>query len=273
MGQALYYVTMGACVAGCIIRISLAGYYRILLKALKNMKTTKNKWLMRLREQFVLRYQAMLGVQNIESFVERFLAERRAFGMPIAFWNGIHIQMISLCLLFAAVTALYQCIQGQETSDVLMAMFQGIWTSALLLFLDGFCMVSAKVDALRYSLCDYLENYLQVQLEHEYSVWGKDREELRMTRAVAEAQLQVIDEKAYKKQKKEQKKLDRATQKQQKKMLARRKPEVEKKVKQDVLLLKQEVAERRKRDAEIAASLELERNTSMQVEEILKGIV
>lgn len=273
MGQALYYVTMGTCIFGGIIRIFLSGYYRILLKSLKNMKTTKNKWLARLKEQFILRYQAMLGVQNVESFVERFLAERRMFGLPVAFWSGLHIQLVSFCLLFGAITALYLCIEGMETVVILKAMFQGLWTSALLLVLDGFCMVPAKAEALRFSLCDYLENYLQVQLEHEYSVWGKDREEFRQTRAVAEAQLQVIDLKAYKKQKREQKKLDKLIRKQQKKSMAKRKPEIEKKVRKDVLLLKQEVEARRKRDAETAAAMELERNTSHQVEEILRGIV
>lgn len=272
MGQTLYYITMGTCIFGGVVRIFLSGYYRGILKSLKHMKTTKKKWLARLKEQFILRYQAMLGVQNVESFVERFLAERRIFGLPVAFWSGLHIQMVSFCLLFGAITALYQCIEGMETTVILKAMFQGLWTSAFLLILDGFCMVPAKADALKSSLCDYLENCLQVQLEHEYSVWGKDQEEHLQTRAVAEAQLQIIDLKAYKKQKREQRKLEKLLQKQHKRAMAKRKPEIEEKVRKDVLLLKQEVEARRKRDAETAA-VELERNTSRQVDEILKGIV
>ena len=45
MGQALYGATIAACVFGCILRIMLAGYYRVLLRSLKCMKTTKNKWM------------------------------------------------------------------------------------------------------------------------------------------------------------------------------------------------------------------------------------
>ena len=152
-------------------------------------------------------------------------------------------------------------------------MFQGIWTSAFLLMVDGFCMVPGKVDALKCGMQDYLENYLQVCLEHEYHVWGKDREELRQTKAVLDAQLQVVDAKAYQQQKKEfrkqereQEKYRKAVHKQQKIAVAKRRPEVERKVRQDVLRLKQEVENRRKME-------EAERSTSRQVEEILQGLL
>lgn len=287
MGQALYYSTVIACAFGCALRILLAGYYRILLRALKSMKTTKNKWMKKMKEQFILRYQAMLGVQNVASFVDKFFSERRILGISVSAWTGLHIQLVSLCLLLGAADAMYLCVKDAGTETVLMAMFQGIWTSAALLLVDGFCMVPGKVDAVKSGMCDYLENYLQVCLEHEYHVWGKDREELRQTRAVLDAQLQVIDVKAYelqkkekrqqeKEQQKEQEKLKKVAAKQQKQAAAKRKPEVEKKVRQDVLLLKQEVEARRKRDAEaavIASTLEAERNTSRQVEEILQGLL
>ena len=280
MGQALYYSTMAACVFGCVLRVLLAGYYRILLKAQRSMKTTKNKWMQKMKEQFILRYQAMLGVQNVESFVDKFLAERRILGIPLSSWTGLQIQLVSLCLLLGAVAAMYSCIQGASTETVMLAMFQGIWTSALLLLVDGFCMVSGKKDMLKCGMCDYLENYLQVRLEHEYHVWGKDREELRQTKPVLDAQMQVIDVKAYQQQKKlvkqqekDQQKLKRLAMKQQKRALAKRRPEVEKKIRQDVLLLKQEVEERRRREAEAAVAAELERATSRQVEEILQGLL
>ncbi len=283
MGQALYYSTIAACGFGCICRILLAGYYRRNLQALKCMKTTKNKWMQRLKEQFILRYQAMLGVQNVESFVERFFTERRIFGISVNAWTGLHIQLVSFCLLLGAVSAMYQCTQNAETEIVLTAMFQGIWTSALLLLVDGFCMVPGKVDALKSGMCDYLENYLQVRLEHEYHVWGKDREELRQTKAVLDAQMQVIDVKAYQMQKKtalkeqrqqekQQERLRRAAARQQRIAVAKRRPAVERKVRQDVLRLKQEVENRRRMEAE-AAVIELEKSTSRQVEEILQGIL
>lgn len=283
MGQALYYGTIAACVFGCVLRIILAGYYRILLRSLKCMKTTKNKWMQKLKEQFILRYQAMLGVQNVESFVEKFFSDRRIMGISVTAWTGLHIQLVSLCLLLGAAEAMYNCVQDASTEIVLMSMFQGIWTSALLLLVDGFCMVPGKVEALKSGMQDYLENYLQVCLEHEYHVWGKDREDLRQTKAVLEAQMQVVDVKAYREQKnavrkqervqlKEQGRLKKAAAKQQKRAVAKRRPEVERKVRQDVLRLKQEVENRRRMEAE-AAVLELEKSTSRQVEEILQGIL
>ena len=280
MGQALYYSTITACVFGCVLRILLAGYYRILLRALKCMKTTKNKWMQKMKEQFILRYQAMLGVQNVESFVDKFFADRKILGIPVTAWTGLHIQLVSLCLLLGALDAMYNCVKGAPTDTVLLAMFQGIWTSALLLVVDGFCMVAGKVDALKSGMCDYLENYLQVRLEHEYQVWGKDREELRQTKAVLEAQMQVIDVKAYQQQKKEirkqereQERLRKLARKQQKVAMAKRRPEVERKVRQDVLRLKQEVETRRRMEAEAMAALEVQRSTSRQVEEILQGLL
>lgn len=273
MGQALYYSTIAACVFGCALRILLAGYYRLLLRALKCMKTTKSKWMQNMKEQFILRYQAMLGVQNVESFVEKFFAERRILGVPVTAWTGLHIQLVSFCLLLGAADAMYSCVKGAPTESVLLAMFQGIWTSALLLLVDGFCMVPGKVDALKNGMCDYLENYLQVRLEHEYRVWGKDREELRQTKAVLDAQTQVVDVRAYRQQKKKQKKMDRAADRRKKIAAAKRRPEVERKVRQDVLRLKREVEERRRMEAESFAVAEVEKSTSRQVEEILQGLL
>ena len=280
MGQAIYYTTIIVCAFGCISRILLAGYYRILLRALKSMKTTKNKWMQKMKEQFILRYQAMLGVQNVESFVDKFFSERKILGIPVTAWTGLHIQLVSVCLLLGALEAMYGCVKGLPTESVLTAMFQGIWTSALLLVVDGFCMVPGKVDAIKCGMQDYLENYLQVRLEHEYHVWGKDKEDLRQTKAVLDAQMQVIDVRAYQRQKKEvrrqereQEKLRKAACKQKKIAAAKRRPEVERKVRQDVLRLKQEVENRRRLEAEAIAVREAERSTSRQVEEILQGIV
>ena len=114
-------------------------------------------------------------------------------------------------------------------------------------------MVSAKFDGVRSSMCDYLENYLQVRLEHEYEVWGKNREELRQTKAVLDAQLQVIDEKEYRKQRKisvsqskAAEKLQKTAEKQARRLVkqtrtvAKRKPEVENKIRKDVAMLKKE---------------------------------
>lgn len=280
MGQAIYYITIIVCAFGCISRILLTGYYRVHLRALKCMKTTKNKWMQKMKEQFILRYQAMLGVQNVESFVDKFFSERRILGIPVAAWTGLHIQLVSICLLLGALEAMYGCAKGVPTESVLTAMFQGIWTSALLLVVDGFCMIPGKVDALKCGMQDYLENYLQVRLEHEYHVWGRDREELRQTKAVLEAQMKVIDIKAYQQQKKEirkqereQEKLRKAARKEQKIAMAKRRPEVERKVRQDVLRLKQEVENRRRLEAEALAIREAERSTSRQVEEILQGLL
>lgn len=280
MGQAFYYSTIIACVLGSIIRVLLAGYYRTLLRALKSMKTTRNRFMRKMKEQFILRYQAMLGVQNVENFVEKFFLECRVFGIGVSALTGVHIQLVSFCLLMGAINAMYGCVKGETTEAVLMAMFQGIWTSALLLLVDGFCMVSGKVDALKAGMCDYLENYLQVRLEHEYHVWGKDREELRQTKAVLDAQMQVIDSRAYRKQKKQEKKQEReqdkffkAEKRNEKIAALKRRPEVERKVRQDVLRLKQEVENRRRMEAEIFAAAELEKSTSRQVEEILQGLL
>lgn len=280
MGQAINYMTIAVCAFGCVTRILLSGYYRTLLKSLKCMKTTKNKWMKKMKEQFILRYQAMLGVQNVESFVDKFFSERRIFGIPVTAWTGLHIQLVSVCLLFGALAAMYGCVKNMPTESVLTAMFQGIWTSALLLVVDGFCMVPGKVDALKCGMQDYLENYLQVRLEHEYHVWGKDREDLRQTKAVLDAQTQVIDVKAYRQQKKEiqkqekeQEKLRKAACRQHKIAMAKRRPEVERKVRQDVMRLKQEVENRRRQEAEAMIIREAERSTSRQVEEILQGLL
>jgi len=257
MGQTVYYATMGLCMLGCVSRILLSGYYRLSIRALKAMKSTKNKGMKKLKESFILRYQAMLGVQNVERFVGRFLAESRFLFLPLGLWNGLQVPFVSACLLLGAMDALYSCIQGGETQAVLMAMFQGIWTGTLLLLVDGFCMIPAKTEALKEGMCDYLENYLKVQLEHEYEVWGKNRTELRQTKQVLEAQLKIEDEPAYEKEKKAEKRKNRKQQT---------------KVQKDVVMLKREVEERRRQEAQQAIVAEQERRTNHQLDNLLKEL-
>lgn len=247
MEQQIYYITMGVCVAGCLSRLLLAGYYSRLLHDLKSMKSSKNKTVQALKEQFLLRYQAMLGVNNVGHFVGRFFAERRLFGLSLGFWNGLHTQFVTVCLLLGAVSALFMVVQGEEPQAVLTAMFHGIWTSTLLLFVDGFCMIPTRRSGVQEGFCDYLENYFQVRLEHEYSVWGKQMQDAAQTKAVMEAQLLVADERSYYKQKKMERRREKEVLELERKRA---------RIKQETAFLKQEVEERRKRVAEAAAARE-----------------
>ncbi len=235
MEDIIFYVTIGLCAAGSTIRIFLSGYYSLQLEALHAMKSTKNKGMKKLKERFILRYQAMLGVQNVESFVGRFLSEQKLLGISLPVWNGLHAQMISACLLLGALDAFYRSVYLAEVSAVMVAMFQGVWTSILLLLVDGFCMIPGKIESLKLGMQDYLENYLKVSIEHEYAVWGKNAENGKRSKEAALAQLQVADEVSYEREKKEERKRAR--------MAGKRRVS---KVQKDVVMLKKEVEERRK---------------------------
>lgn len=303
MGTTISYITLGVCAVGCITRILLAGYYKGVVQALKSMKSSRNKTVSALKEQFILRYQAMLGVQNVDYFVGRFLAERKLLGISLVLWNGLHIQLITICLLLGAVASFFMVMQGETTQMVLLTLFHGIWTSTLLLFVDGLCMIPGRITGLRDGLCDYLENYFKVRLEHEYEVWGKNAEDIKQSKTVLEAQLLIADEKGYYRKKKQEErkqrvtreleqrqanytaKLERKVQKkrekadrQEAKLLHKQEKERERllkqrgardvseyragkegqaRIKEEAAMLKREVEERRRREAEAAASKEL----------------
>lgn len=298
MGNMVLYTLIGICGIGCIARLMLAAYYRNLLTELRSMRRSKNKTAAALKEQFLLRYQAMLGVENVDFFVGRFLAERKLFGISLTVWNGLHTQFVGSCLLIGAVAALFCVVQDAELSTVLLTMFHGIWTSTLLIFVDGFCMIEGRANALRDGLCDYLENYLKIRLEHEYKVWGKCERDAKPSKAALEAELQIADEKEYRKQLKQKQqeskverfsarkskrqeayatKVEEKLRREQERLLKReeklrgrlgeeaapvyrtgRKPEGQNRIRQEAELLKKEIEERRKREAEAAAAAEAE---------------
>lgn len=307
MENIVFYTLIGICGVGCAARMVLAGYYRNLLHALRSMRRSKNKTAAALKEQFLLRYQAMLGVENVDFFVGRFLAERKLFGISLMVWNGLHTQFVGLCLLLGAVAAFANIIKDAEVSTVLLTMFHGIWTSTLLIFVDGFCMIEGRTGAIRDGLCDYLENYLKIRLEHEYKVWGKCERDAKPSKAALEAELQIADEKEYRKQRKQAKqeskaesfsarkskkqeayaaKVEKKVRKEQERLQKReeklrkrlggevppvyragRSMEGQSRIRQEAELLKREVEERRKREAEAAAAAEQEEQ-EMQSEQI-----
>lgn len=199
-------ILLTVCAIGCIARIMLAIHYSRSLRALRSMRKSRNKTMAALKEQFILRYQAMLGVENVDSFVEHFLSEQKYFGISLAAWNGVQLQCISGCLLYGILASLWYVSGKAAGGEAFFSLAYGMGTSLFLIFVDGGCGIGGKHHALKEGMCDYLENYMKVRLEHEYKIWGKFEKEEKNSKAVQEAQLQVADAVLYQKLRKEEKK-------------------------------------------------------------------
>ena len=66
-----------------IMTLSLKGY----VKASSNMKTTKKKVMINLKNQFEAMYEMNSGVKNMDAYVDKYLLKLRFLGITYANWG------------------------------------------------------------------------------------------------------------------------------------------------------------------------------------------
>lgn len=201
---------------GVVARCALWGYYKSMLLACGKMNSTKHYVIQHLREQFISRYQAEFGVQNVDIFVDKYLINCRLFGILLSTWESICGQTLWDILLIAALGSFLALLHNLSETLILSTIFAGICGTSLLVIFDGIGQLSTKKRRIRLQMRDYLENCFQVRLESEFQNLKKDGE-LKNRVKIAEAQLAITDEAVYRKQQKKVRKAEVVLQKQERK--------------------------------------------------------
>lgn len=161
------YIMGGLCVFGVVLKCFLLVIYNKLIKASECMTNTKKQWLKNMRIRFESSYQLQLGVNDVDTYVDKYVSRIKSGGLLLSTWENISGQTIGLCLLtgsFAGILGfVYDCGQG----TVLFTFFSGAWTAIIVNIVDNVVNISAHKQMLRYNLIDYFENNLKVRMEQE----------------------------------------------------------------------------------------------------------
>lgn len=161
------YGMAGLCVLGTILKIMVSRTYKRLIKASDNMGSTNHKLMKLMKMKFEAYYKLKIGVNNVDSFVDKYVYKHRICGIHLYTWENIGGQLLILCLLAGTVGSVLGLAYDCGKNDILVTFFTGVFTSSLLIVVESFINLGAKKSILKANITDYLENFLKVRLEQE----------------------------------------------------------------------------------------------------------
>lgn len=139
-----------------IMTLSLKGY----VKASANMKTTKKKIMINLKNQFETIYGMDYRVRNVSAYVDKYLLKLRFMGITYSAWERVPALSAGVATLIAVGTAFYTYSTNGGTTTLIEILFSyGIVLACLFMFFHIFGIKSKK-QQMQIQLVDYLENYL-----------------------------------------------------------------------------------------------------------------
>jgi len=129
---------------GLVLRIIVNLVYKHLVRESDRLGETKNKLLRHMKMKFATCYKLKIGVNNVDTFVDKSVSRYRFCGVLLSTWDN-------LC--------------GQDR--ILLSGAVGILASAVLIFVDKSINLIGKKKQLHLNLLDYLDNFCKVRLEQE----------------------------------------------------------------------------------------------------------
>lgn len=165
----IIYTFAVLCGLGIFIRLILNMVYIYLVKESDRLGSTKNKLLKHMKLKFETCYKLNIGVNNVDTFVDKNLTKYRFCGLLLSTWENFSGQVLYLNFLIIPISAVFGVIFEVDREKILYTGAVGILVGAALIFVDKMTNLPVKKQMIRLNLLDYLENFCKVRLEHEVS--------------------------------------------------------------------------------------------------------
>ncbi len=143
-----------------LMAMFLKGY----VKASANMKTTKKKLLINLKNQFEAMYGMDCQVRNTKAYVDKYLLKLRFLGLSFSTWEKIPFLSAGIAVLLTVAGIFYGYVKGAAPRKQVEILFAcGIVLACLFIFFHIYGIKSKK-SQIQIQLVDYLENYMTNRL-------------------------------------------------------------------------------------------------------------
>lgn len=164
----LIYGILAAGGIGFLGKLITAAAYGSLVRASNEMGNSKNKLMKLLCLRFETLYKLKIGVNNVDTFVDKYVHRQKFCGILLSTWENFSGQMTLLCLAGAVLGSIWGYLLhcGQET--ILYTFLCGAGTAFVLIMFDRLVNIRGKRQLLYINIHDYLENYLKARLENEH---------------------------------------------------------------------------------------------------------
>ena len=165
----IIYVFAGLCALGILIRFILNMVYIYLVKESDKLGSTNNKLLKHMKMKFETCYKLNIGVNNVDTFVDKSLTKYKFCGLLLSTWENFSGQVLLLSFLIIPISAVFGVVFEISRDQILYTGAVGVLVGAALILVDKMTNLSVKKQMIRLNLLDYLENFCKVRLEHEKS--------------------------------------------------------------------------------------------------------
>ena len=171
----LYLVT-AVFTLGALIRWIIAKGYRNLLKQSEDMANSSHPLMKTLKIKFNTYYELKLGVNNVDTFVDKYVYKHKILGIYLYTWENrcgqSYVGILLISLIFGTLAIGYDC--GKVI--ILSTLLAGVAGCGFLALLDSICNFSIKRQVLKIQVKDYLENVCKPRLEQEVFYPEKKKE-------------------------------------------------------------------------------------------------
>ncbi len=139
-----------------IMSLSLKDY----VKASANMKTTKKKVMLNLKNQFETIYDMDYKVRNVSAYVDKYLLKLRFLGITFSAWEKMPALSAGITTLMAGGMAFYTYNTKGSVQTLVEILFSYAVVLACLFLSHHILGIKSKKQQIQIQLVDYLENYL-----------------------------------------------------------------------------------------------------------------
>ena len=165
----IIYAFAGLGAFGLLLRLIVNLVYKHLVKESDQLGETKNKMLKHIKLKFSTCYKLKIGVNNVDTFVDKNILKYRFCGLLLSTWENLCGQVLYLVLLMVPIITVFAVLEDCGQDIVLLTGAVGILSAAVLILVDKSINLSGKKKIMRLNLLDYLENFCKVRLEQESS--------------------------------------------------------------------------------------------------------
>lgn len=164
----LDHVFMSSILAVGILSLLMQAFMAMFLKgyvkASANMKTTKKKLLINLKNQFEAMYGMDCQVRNTMAYVDKYLLKLRFLGLSFSTWEKIPFLSAGIAALITVAGIFYGYIMDAAVQAQVEILFAcGVVLACLFIFFHIYGIKSKK-SQIQIQLVDYLENYMTNRL-------------------------------------------------------------------------------------------------------------
>lgn len=152
------YVLWGIGVLGFVLHMMLSMYLNGMVKASRDMSTTRKKSISAIRRKIENRRALSMDMGSKEAFVDKNLYSLKWLNFPISMWEKMGHTLCYAVVMTMAGGFLYYDESWRGSSDMIYFMANGVIVCAFLLAIENIFLLTNKMELLKANILDYMES-------------------------------------------------------------------------------------------------------------------